>query len=321
MLNEFHFDHSFFENETLVDVEAINELLLNKWADFGCLYYPFALYNDYMTSLKYLEPSYSQKWMAAFSLFKTVDLNSNYKAIIEHSDANDVCASLAIYGVNTALISPADATGLKIDTKIYKNGLREVVKADGINRSTFFKECEDYSKTDIKNNDSIADIWKTRFLGLAKHCSVITVIDRYLFENLERDIGVRVVSIKKFANLLKPLNKKFALNIYSSGLERNSQRHLIIEKYLRDNEKAHDRLSDVFSFIEMSSCDDTRFRDDSHDRFIRFDDFVISIGIGFEIFRDFPVRASTFSVKNVSYTNFTQTIASMSPNRKWIYRW
>lgn len=322
MLNEFHFDHHFLENETLIDVEAMNEILISKWANFGCLYYPFELYPQYLKSLELHDPRYAHEWKTAFSLFKSSDLSEGYKAISEHGDIGEVFVSLTDYGVNTALVSPADATALSMNSNISdNNGLNEIVKVDGINRSKFFKVCENYSKTDIQRGDSIDEIWRTRFLGVAKHCSTITIIDRYLFKNLESDLNVRATSIKKFADLLRPLNKTFSLNIYSSGLDKDSGRHLCIEKYFRNNEKLLDRLGDVFSYIEISSCSDEKFRDDSHDRFIRFDDFVISVGIGFEIFRAFPIKAATFSVKNVSYTNFTQTLSSMSPNRIWVYRW
>ncbi|MCD9551828.1 hypothetical protein GLP31_04960 [Photobacterium carnosum] len=322
MLNEFHFDHYFLENETLIDVEAINYLLINKWANFGCLYYPFELYPQYLKSLELHDPRYVHEWQTAFSSFKCFNLSEGYRAISEHDDINEVFTSLTNYGVNTALVSPSDATALNMRSNISNNnGVNEVVKAASLNRSIFFNTCEDYSKTDIKGDDCINEVWRTRFLSVAKHCETITIIDRYLFENLESDLNIRTTSIKKMANLLRPLNKKFSLNIYSSGHDKDSDRHLCIEKYFRDNETSLDRFGEVFSYIEISSCSDDKFRDDSHDRFIRFDDFVISIGTGFEVFRKFPLRATSFSVKNVSYTNFTQTLSSMSPNRLWVYRW
>lgn len=322
MLNEFHFDHLFLENETLIDIEAMNDLLINKWANFGCLYYPYELYPQYLKSLDLHDPRYVQEWKTAFSLFKSFDLSAGYRPISEHACIDDVYTSLTNYGVNTALVSSSDATALNMNFNMSNNnGASEVIKVESINRSLFFNACEDYSKTDIKNGDCINNVWHTRFLGVAKHSNVITIIDRYLFENLENDINIRPTSIKRFADFLRPLNKKFSLNIYSSGDEKNSSRHLCIEKYFRDNEKVSDRLGEVFSYIEISSCSDNKFRDDSHDRFIRFDNFVISIGTGFEIFRNYPLRAASFSVKNVSYTNFTQTLSSMSPNRLWVYRW
>lgn len=264
------------------------------------------------------EPKLIQEWQAAFSEFKHCDIPDHYKKVSDHSDINELCTSTQSYGVKTTIVNKEDATKFNIPSAAYRNtDINEVVCNASINNSHYFAESEKYSQKDIPFRANINEVWETRFRNLAKHTDVITVIDRYFFANLETDINVRKTSIKRFADFLRPFNKKFPLSIYSVGEERNSSRHLCIEKYLRDNYTEGDRLGDVFSFIELSSCVDEKFRDESHDRLIRFDKFVYSIGVGFEIFRAFPLKAATFSVKNLMYTNFVQATSSMSPNRLW----
>lgn len=322
MINEFHFDHKFLENETLVDHEFFNTHLIKMWADFGCLYYPFDFHEDYMNSLVYHDPRYAQDWQLAFSDLKKCNIEQGYKCISQHDSVTDVFSLMNSYGVKTTLMKDDDANKLEVENFFSSSELEnEVVKANYIHKSVYFNKSEEYSKKDLGTKESLEDIWKTRFHGLAKHSRLITIIDRYLFENLEQDIGTKITSIKKFADFLRPYNNKFSLCIYSVGGDKDSPRHECIENYFRLNKTAKDKLGEVFSYIEISSCSDDKFMVDSHDRFIRFDDFVVSIGTGFEIFRSNPIRTTTFSVKNHTHTCFTETTSSMNPKRLWVYRW
>ena len=321
MLNEFHFDHDFLENERLIDIEVMNEILLKKWFNFGCLYFPYARIQDYLHALELHDATLIQDWKTAFASFKHCNVPEPYKKVSEHHDLNEICTSTQNYGVSTTIVNKDDAIRFGIPNTAYQNnGVNEVVCNESIQNSHFFNESEKYALQDIPSGEAINIVWNTRFQNIAKHTSVITIIDRYLFANLEDDINVRQTSIKKFADFLRPLNKQFSLNIYSVGDDKNSSRHLCIERYLRDNKTEGDRLGDVFSYVELSSCTDEKFRDASHDRFVRFDNFVLSLGLGFGIFRSYPVGPCSFSVKNFIYTNFDSTISSMSPDRLWVVR-
>jgi len=321
MLNEFHFDHDFLENERLVDIEVMNEILLKKWLNFGCLFFPYSRIQDYINALELHDAQIIQDWKTAFSSFTHCDVPTSYKKISDHHNLNEICASTQNYGVNTTIVNKDDAIRFGVPNTAYQNGgINEIVCNESINNSYFFNESERYSLQDIPSGTDISEVWDTRFLNIAKHTSLITIIDRYLFTNLEEDMHNKQTSIKKFADLLRPLNKKFSLNIYSVGDKKHSSRHLCIERYLRDNKTEGDRLGDVFSYVELSSCTDEKFRDESHDRFVRFDNFVLSLGLGFGIFRSYPVGPCSFSVKNFIYTNFDSTISSMSPNRLWVER-
>ena len=181
MLNEFHFDHTFLENEILVDIDTMNETLLKKWLNFGCLFYPFSHLQDYLKSLELHDVRYIQEWKTAFSSFKSCNISDNYKQIVDHRDISDLCLSIKNYGVKTTIISKEDANSICMLTKSYNNvGLREVVQTEAISLSLFFNESEKYAQLDIPSNAPIDEVWQTRFQGIANHTNVITIIDRYL---------------------------------------------------------------------------------------------------------------------------------------------
>ncbi|EOL8957464.1 hypothetical protein ACM911_001700 [Cronobacter dublinensis] len=317
MLIEFHFDQDFLASDDISGENAasLNNFLITFWQLQGCFFYSHKLRSDYEEWIRCLDAKFSKKWTTAFASFRHSDLNVNNEKVLEIKNTNAFCERFQ--GLDLVIV-PNKTTYLGLDA------CKQVANINGIelvwSQEIFSCQCYalslKYMEQGIEAGADIKIVWANNFKKLAKHTKRITIIDRYMLNNMHEDYSTQRNALKVFLNFLCEENKKYFITIYSDGHEKNSDLHEFIANYIRTN-KSSPFLSKPLSGIRVCSCSDAIFAQYAHDRFICMDDTVLELGRGFDLFRPKPIFASTLSYKSRYGSRFENALTKLSSNILW----
>ncbi|MCZ2135734.1 MAG: hypothetical protein LC098_09970 [Burkholderiales bacterium] len=140
----------------------------------------------------------------------------------------------------------------------------------------------------IEAGDTFQATWDARFKALAKApIKLVSIVDRYAIGQHMACPQTRLSGLERFLRLLdKDATGHRHVTIYSawtadlSGTNRKTIDD--IEAELRDvfGRLSRKNIKRIKVFMVPNTC----FRDDGHDRFVRFGDYVWDIGLGLEVF-------------------------------------
>lgn len=317
MINDFHFSHEFLGCDSL-KVSVVNDAILDGWLNYGCLIAPKSKLNDYLEWLDIQDAKIRKKWSNALSHFLMTDMTGEYKSISEFVQLNECFDYIDNHDVPTLLINQDEMAHLRLPNGRHNRNNAEVVNVNNFSDSHYFQNSRDLENHSILAGENINDIWNKRFSAIARKTKTITIIDRYFSKNFEEDMNVRVTSIERFINFLSNTGKKYSITIFSDGGEKQSDRHNAIANYLDRTLSNKPNFRAAISYFEVSSCDDSLFQKEAHDRFIQFDSFTVLLGTGTAIFRSFPLNASKFSFyRSIKDPMFSKALSTMEKHRKW----
>jgi hypothetical protein len=121
-------------------------------------------------------------------------------------------------------------------------------------------------------------------------------------------------SIELFIAKLPKNGKKYSIQLYSACDIGTPTNVTELKAYLTDvlSKKTYYQLG-IQSFT-ISLCKNNFFGKEAHDRMLKFDDHIIEIGNGLDIFRETPILNNTFSIKLPESTNFTTIHGNLNKN-------
>ncbi|MDH2536531.1 hypothetical protein QDT05_03205 [Acinetobacter baumannii] len=323
MLTEFALDNSFFESDTLTS-KGNNRSFIEKWKEYGVLILSEDQSEEFfLEKLKEkilnnkIPANVYQDWQNAF-LDNSIFLSNNkWGSYCDYSDYTD------IYSLNENF-----KTGITEETsfnliKILPNYIAycpikefEVIEIDEHHLSKNILRSYYESKSDINRNSEIEKVWLDKFHTLAKFSKNIVIIDRYFFENMRDDIGKkRKTSIECFFNFLMRYSKKYNITVISIGGEDKSDEQFPIDSFFSD--LCESKYAEIINKIELISKAENFFQKISHDRFISFDKFVCTIGVGFTIFQDYPVPQTSFNIVREEYSSINERIKLARKSCEW----
>ncbi|OWF75504.1 hypothetical protein B4903_20030 [Yersinia frederiksenii] len=322
MLTEFHFDEDFFSATDLNGPTAplVNNTLLNFWFDRGCLLYPFSSVSKYQEWEKKIPAKFSKKWMTALTDGRTCDFSDNYQRMASFENMKQVAIKYGDLDVDLILVpNEFNALGLSVKKEIVREQNIEVSKINGLLNSKSYLKSIELSSKGIKADEDINTIWSERFCKVAKHSKVITIVDRYLGENLLKDLEIRgrKTAIDNFVRFLSQTGRKFSITIYTDCGEELSNTHNEVSNHFRLRMKNSPSYKSTLSTIRVVSCLSKNFAKYSHDRFLCFDSIVYEIGRGFDMFRGIKTRATTISAKNKSNSGFDYSVGELAGIYEW----
>lgn len=323
MLTEFSLDNTFFESEHL-DSKGNNRSFIEKWKECGVLVLAEGQSEeDFLKKLKEkilnkkIPANVYQDWQNAFLDNKVFLSNKKWESFCDYSDYSEI---LSLNEQFRTGITEETSLGL---VQILPNYIPccpvtsfEVIEFDEYNSSKNIQKSHYESKSDINRDSKINDVWGSKFHTLAKYSKNIVIIDRYFFENIRKDIGIKKkTSIEFFLEFLKCYNKRYNVTIISVGGKDQSCEKNTIDNFfeaLSDSEHSH-----TFNKIELISKGDSFFQKISHDRFISFDKFVCTIGVGFSIFQDYSLPQTAFNVVREEYSSINERIRLAQKSSEW----
>lgn len=308
MITEFFFDDTFFSSACLNDLNlsVVHDVFLNNWIDYGILIHPPGYLIKYDTAINTLPVKYQAQWKAALAHSKKVATEIPWKDIVLLTDFEEALKSYSQY-FNTAFVDDTLAyllCGNEDISRHCKTTSFEVVGAPAITQSENFKRSIFFSKQDIAGAANINTVWHERFKMLAKHSKRITICDRFFFERILADIARGAhTSIKNFLDFLVVESGDCYLTIFSDGGKINSQQKVEIENYFTGLFKPATGYSAKVKRLTLISNEKQVFQKFSHDRYVRFDDYVCALGNGMTIFESNPISNTTVSIKLKPFTN------------------
>jgi hypothetical protein len=320
MINDFHFSHTFLTCDSL-NVSIVSHSIIETWQNYGCLISPEGEIESYKEWLDYIDPKLSAQWKTAFTYFLQKNMLKEYKPVSGFADAQGCMDYLKTLMIPTIVINQLELNKLELNNGRHTvNEFVEIVNINNLNESQYFEKSRTLSHQGIPEGDDINVVWNERFAPIARNTKKITIIDRYLFENFERDLPNKKPAIEKFIELLSQCDGTFAITIYSVGGSKFSDIYNTITTYIDRTLSKKAFYKKSISVLEINSCDEEIFKRKAHDRYIQFDAFTIRLGSGISIFRDYPISACSFDFYRYTHENlFNSALSSMSGNRLWRY--
>jgi len=322
MITEFAFDTHFFDSKSLTTAgqSATHDTILQLWRDHGVLICNSKKYDDLLRLIKKLPVKYHQRWKEA--------VEYNRVAIIE-DDWNDFCEYENFAKLKT--LCPIFQTALADDeiSKILSDSEDSVIHcgttgfellgAGSASESVNFRASRIAGRTEIPFGSNAQTIWSEKISPLAKHSKNITIIDRYLYTRIRDSLarGLTASGALGFLRMLANSDKKFSVTIISGGDEKNSIAYHEINNYFKINVANSPPIAKALKSLTLISNCDMFFRDYAHERFIRFDSHVCEIGLGMQIFENRQSPMTTFSLKHISETFFTEREKLSSTKKLW----
>jgi len=319
MITDFYFDGDIFYDESM-SYQITNDHLLDMWINYGVLIIPEDV--NPKNLIEGVDERYRQKWTLYLSkkLYRKMPVHMSE---IKKSEDFDTLRNLMEKIDVKSYFFPEG-----VDFKLLPKGIRrvfcenfELLSPEAIGDSTFFEKSKKYSDMYIEKNQDFEDLWRTRFKSLVRDAKVITIIDKYLLDNFLTDYEAgRETSIERFLiNACDNPSKTLSIHIYSSNdSKRDGHEYKLCESFITSTLPKKPYFNKDKVNISFNACESKVFTEESHDRLIRINDRVVEIGIGFEVFRDKPLKRTTCSIKDVSLTPFDKALGALNRARSWI---
>jgi len=272
-------------------IRACHNSLIKSWIDYGLLAYDgnsleeSNLYKHIIT----LPQNVRSNWLGALRrlpILPTPSWNSRVTPSLI-SEFSDVAKLAFIDDVQAEIEFNFDEAS---DHTYLKIGDSEVAVCRILNaaHAIAFRQASILSKSHIEAGDTFQQIWDLRFKSLAKApIKKISIVDRFAIRNHFDTPQNQLSGIERFFRLLdKDATGDRYIKFYTTWPEElQSGNKVSLEEIEFEFRHIFDRLlHKKIKRINVFLVPNSGFRKDSHDRFIRFGDYVWDIGKGLEVF-------------------------------------
>lgn len=191
--------------------------------------------------------------------------------------------------------------------------------------SNAFQSAMRLARGHIERGDTFLNTWETRFSALAEaRIKNITIVDRYALSHFVSSSQDRPSGLKRFLKLLNDhASGPRYVTLYSAMLGKKTDL-----TYWSADEIEYEFREVIGHFtnnkirrVKLLTSPDQVFKNDGHDRFIRFQDYVWDIGVGLEVFEgafsEKRTRASFESGDSIaSYQEVENVLANNSATKR-----
>ena len=249
------------------------------------------------TLYQYLVESVKKKGIKLRSLDKCpVDLSNYTDLTALNGDQKNVACVLVENG-----FGHKDFNINSTNFNFYDNNI-EIVKINSFDQGHFYKKAKILAKKPIRVGENINKVWESRFSQLADYSSSVTIVDRFCLSGADNNTGLKFILSKLCAsNDPKCTVVIFAAYKKETELkEEDSNGDMIMPKknikYTKEGitsnlNKIIEELkliypdTDMVKSVYLYLVHDKIFKKKSHGRFIRFDNTVVEVDLGCELFR------------------------------------
>ncbi|WP_220814745.1 hypothetical protein [Pseudomonas paralcaligenes] len=322
MITEFAFDTHFFDSKTLntAGQSAAHDTILQLWRDHGVLISNADKFDSLLDLIKKFPVKYHQRWKEALEYYRTSIVDNEWNDFCDYEDFSKLTTLCQIF--KTALADDEISKILSNSEDSVRHCTTtgfELLGAGAASESVNFKASRTAGRSDIPFGSNAQAIWSEKIAPLAKYSKNITIIDRYSYTRIRESLGrgQTASGALGFLRMLANSDKKFSVTIISGGDEKNSTAYHEITNYFNVNIANCPPLAKVLNSLTLISNHDSFFRDYAHERFIRFDSHVCEIGLGMQIFENHPSPMTSFSLKHISETRFSEREKLSSKQVLW----
>ena len=256
--------------------------LLDQWERFGILVYPRRGDPALGNTMSGLAPTARKLWKTAWA--KVLKNNGNaYRWVRRNGpafewskvDSPEALAS-AHHEFEVAVLEESRAADLEVpDGESRRCGKVEGIRLRDVDVSEEFSKSTKLGSASIDPGDSIKDIWSGRFRRFAAHSRQVVVVDQYAVRNNNLD------GILRLLRLLDGDARRCRVTIYSCLGQRGGGSDRVERRIKAEAAGLSGR--GVASVDVRLFCHED-FKVYAHDRHLRFDNGVFSIGRGMRVF-------------------------------------
>ena len=299
MLVKFALEPDAIDNST---TQACNNRLIQAWERFGVLVYPNPRDSFIKAIIANLRQGPQRRWQRTWAQVLRHPRRFRYSS---EFDADDFAFSdiegprdlAQRHEFEVAVLEETRALELDIldgDGKFFGNV--EGVKLCDVDQSQKFQLSYQLSQEIIRINKPVDDLWQERFQRFAEYSQNIVIFDRFAVRD---DANQNISGLFRLIDLLDRDARGCNITIYSSP-DPNINQQAAVES-IRNNlqSKSGGLNGSGIRSVEVRLFLDRIFRVPGHDRHIRFDDNIFSIGIGVELFRYGNVRQAMYCTQTV----------------------
>ncbi|MDD8058507.1 hypothetical protein [Shewanella metallivivens] len=323
MITPFYFEQELFDDISIRTLPVVNHAILDMWHKCGCLAFCNENKDEIIKAINSVPTKYKQKWVTALTSdgFKKYQVQLVKSKLSELDDIADFERCFYSKKVVTGILT-SDYDEIFHENRLIVNGIDlEVITPNNFNESINFAKSKMSCESDINAGSSFNDVWNDRFSSLVAHSNKITIIDRYLALNLERDIrDGHKTSLECLFERLSSYGTKYSIDIFSAcDIHNQSVSADKIKDYINAVLKKKPYFSEINLQIKFSLCKNKIFGEEAHDRMICIGQHVVQIGKGMEIFRAKDIENNTFTIKPKHLSFFNTAYTNLSRNREWRY--
>ena len=301
MLLKFALEPDAIDNST---TQACNNRLIKAWERFGVLVYPNPRDASITAIIANLHQASQRRWQRTWAQvlrhprrYRHSPMSGGGEFTFSDIEEPHDLAQHHEFEVAALETTRAGEGFLEIpegEGKLF--GDVEGVRLCEIDQSQKFEHSNRRSQELVRINKSVDILWQERFQRFAAFSQSVVIFDRYAVRD---DDAGNIQGLFRFLDFLDRDSNGCDLTVYSSVASGSS-----IDTEVPSIKSKFESKVDGFNGrgikrLEVRLFRDDRFRRPGHDRHIRFDDNVFSIGIGTELFRHQTVQQDTDCILTV----------------------
>jgi hypothetical protein len=281
------------ENLKLHEAKAVFLRLLQYWMRFGVLLHEGETFSDsrFCKSLNRLPESIADRVKQGIKSkrLRICSAPPNWSGPATVEDADTLTALRGHAELVTLSEISAELLGISAEeiSEMLFNESLEIVRLAQIDQAQRFRKADELSRTQIAIGRQVLDAWNERFAALTRHSRQIIIVDRYAGDS----------HLKGFNGLSRCLAEidrcgvKATVSVYTGDADQQPPaRTNILESMTRlaESRKTRGGIRTVKLFVApdrlFKGGNGSVFPEGAHDRYIRFDNSVVSLGQGVSVF-------------------------------------
>lgn len=302
------------DNDAIVESESIKPheakavflRLLQNWARFGVLLYEGSTFTEsvFYRNLGRIPQSIADRFKQGIKS-KNLRISAapaTWQGNSAISEADELTGLSGMVDLVTLSEFTAELLGIApedISQKLCDDSL-EVVRLAQIDQSERFRKADYMARSRIETGVSVLDAWNERFAPLCRHSQQITIVDRYAGDSHAQGFN----GLNRCLSEIDRCASKATVSILTGDSEEKnfSQAEIMESLAVLASEK---KSRGGMRAVRLSVGSDDLFKggrrsvfpEGAHDRYIRFDNSVISLGQGVSVFSGRTVeKFSTFQL-------------------------
>ena len=293
MLLKFALEPDAIDNST---TQACNNRLTQAWERFGVLVYPNPRDPSITDLIANLHQAPRRRWQRTWAQVLRYPRRYRYSPMsgggeFGFSGIQEPSDLAQVDGFELAVLEETRALELDIlegEGKLF--GDIEGVMLCDVDQSQKFRRSHRRSEEIVRINKSVEELWQERFQRFAEYSRNVVIFDRYAVRD---DDNQNIRGLFRLLDFLDRDANGCGIVIYSSPDPSRNVAAEVESTQSRLESKVAELNSGGVRSLEVRLFRDDIFRRPGHDRHIRFNDNIFSIGIGVELFRHASVDQAT----------------------------
>ena len=299
MLLKFALEPDAIDNST---TQACNNRLIQAWERFGVLVYPNPRDASIAAIIANLHQAPQRRWQRTWAQVLRHPGRYRYSPMsggseFDFSNMQEPSDLAQVNEFEFAVLEETRALELDIpegEGKLF--GDVEGVRLCDIDQSQKFQDSLQRSQELVRIDKSIEDLWQERFQRFAEYSQNVVIFDRFAVRD---DTSQNISGLFRLIDFLDRDARGCNITIYSSP-DPNINQQAAVESIENSLQSKFCGLNgNGIRSVEVRLFLDRTFRVPGHDRHIRFDDNIFSVGIGVELFRYRNIRQAMHCTQTV----------------------